>query len=50
MTLMKEGLWKIVDCTDVIPNIDDAGYAKFVEQQDQALAIVVLKNRIASIR
>ena len=39
MALMKEGLWKIVDGTDVIPNVDDAGY---VERRDRALAIVVL--------
>ena len=42
MALMKEGLWKIVDGTDVIPNVDDAGYAKFVERRDRVLAIVVL--------
>ena len=42
MALMKEGVWKIVDGTETAPRADDAGYAKFVERRDRALAIVVL--------
>ena len=42
MALMKEGLWKIVDGTEVAPGEADAGYNKFIERRDKALAIVVL--------
>ena len=42
MALMKEGVWRIVDGTETAPRADDAGYAKFVERRDRALAIVVL--------
>ena len=35
-------MWKIVDGTETAPRTDDAGYAKFVERRDRALAIVVL--------
>ena len=42
MALMKEGLWKIVDGTEVAPGPTDATYAKYVERRDKALAIVVL--------
>ena len=42
MALMKEGLWKIVDGTEVAPGEADAGYNKFVGRRDKALATVVL--------
>ncbi|ORU94977.1 MAG: hypothetical protein A6F71_10150 [Cycloclasticus sp. symbiont of Poecilosclerida sp. M] len=42
MALMKEGLWKIADGTEVAPGEGDAGYSKFVGRHDKALAIVVL--------
>ena len=41
MALMKEGLWKIVEGTEVAP-VEAAAYAKFVGRRDRALAIVVL--------
>ena len=43
MALMREGLWSIVDGTEVVPGVD-AGerYAKFAGRRDRALAIVVL--------
>ena len=42
MALMKEGLRKIVEGEETAPRTKDAGYAKFVEHRDHALAIVVL--------
>ena len=42
MLLVKKGLWKIVAGEETAPGTEDAGYAKFVEQRDRALAIVVL--------
>ena len=42
MALMKENLWKVIDGTEAAPGEDDAGYMKFLERRDRALAIVVL--------
>ena len=43
MTLIKEGLWKIVEGTEVAP-LDESQptFAKFMSRRDRALAIVVL--------
>ncbi len=41
MTLLKEGLWKIVDGTEVAPDDADA-LAKFVGRSGKALATLVL--------
>ena len=42
MALLKEGLWNIVNGTEVAPEDTDAGYSKFVGRCDKALAIMVL--------
>ena len=42
MALLKEGLWNIVNGTEVAPEDTDAGYSKFIGRCDKALAIVVL--------
>ena len=42
MALMREGLWGIVDGTEVAPGeADAANHRKFVGRHDKALAIVV---------
>ena len=41
MVLMKMGVWRIVDGTEVAPN-DDVGLRKFNERKDKALATIVL--------
>ena len=42
MALLKEGLWNIVNGTEVAPEDTDAGYSKLVGRSDKALAIVDL--------
>ncbi len=42
LALMKESLWNIVEGMETAPREETAGYAKFVERCDRALAIVVL--------
>ena len=42
MDLIKEGLWKIVESTEIAPDVAADSYAKFVGRRDRALAIVVL--------
>ena len=43
MALMKEGLWAIVDGTELPPSESEADkYRKFVGRRDRALAIIVL--------
>ena len=43
MALMKDGLWGIVDGSDIAPNPEDAEkHAKFVSRRDRALALIVL--------
>ena len=42
MALMKEGVWRIVEGTEIAPGEGDAGFAKYVGECDRALAIVVL--------
>ena len=41
---MKDGLWSIVDGSEVCPNqeTEAAKYTKFIERMDRALAIIVL--------
>ena len=50
MALVKEGLWKIVAGEETAPGAEDAGYAKFVERCDQALAIIVVLSIILLIQ
>ena len=46
MALMKDGLWNIVNGTEVSPAVTDTGnhtkFLKFVARRDRALAIIVL--------
>lgn len=42
MALLKDGLWKIVDGTEVAPEETDANYRKFEGRRDKALATIVL--------
>ena len=44
MALMKEGLWAIVDGTELPPSSESEAdkYRKFVGRRDRALAIIVL--------
>ena len=42
MSLMKDGLWRIVDGSESAPEEDTDGYSKFVTRRDHALAIIVL--------
>ena len=42
MSLMKDGLWRIVDGSKSAPEEGTDGYSKFVTRRDRALAIIVL--------
>ena len=43
MALMKDGLWSLVDGTEVVPPQEEVEkYAKYVTKKNKALAIVVL--------
>ena len=42
MSLMKEGLWRIVEGTEAALADGDAGYVNYLSKRDRALAIVVL--------
>jgi len=43
MALMKDGLWSLVDRTEVVPpQAEVEKYAKYVTKKNKALAIVVL--------
>ena len=43
MALMRQGLWSILDGTEIVPGVDSGErYAKFAGRHDLALAIVVL--------
>ena len=42
MSLMKEGLWRIVEGTEAALADSDAGYVNYLSKRDRALAIVVL--------
>ena len=42
MSLMKDGLWSIVDGSETSPEAESKGYPKFVTRRDLALAIIVL--------
>ena len=42
MALMKDGLWNIVNGTEVAPPATDNSYNKFVARRDRALATIVL--------
>jgi len=41
-SLMKDGLWEIVNGSETAPEENDNGYSKFVTQKNRALAIIVL--------
>ncbi len=43
---MKEGVWRIVEGTEIAPGEGDAGFAQYVGQRDWALAIVMLPRSI----
>ena len=43
MSLMKDGLWRIVNGSETAPAETDRGaYSKFITRKDRALAIIVL--------
>ena len=42
MALLKDGLWSIVEGTEVAPAETDPNYKKFVGRRDKALATIVL--------
>ena len=42
MSLMKDGLWSIMDGSETAPEVESEGYPKFFTQRDRGLAIIVL--------
>ena len=42
MSLMKEGLWSIVDGTEAAPAVTHDNFTRFVSRRNKALAIIVL--------
>ena len=42
MSLMKEGLWNIVDGTEAAPGPENDRYTRFLTRKNRALAIIVL--------
>ena len=42
MSLMKDGLWGIVDGSETAPDKAEGAYSKFISQKNRALAIIVL--------
>ena len=42
MSLIKDGLWGIVDGSETAPAENDGAYSKFITRKDRALAIIVL--------
>ena len=42
MSLMKDGLWGIVDRSERAPSTSDSAYSKFMSRRDRALATIVL--------
>ena len=42
MSLIKDGLWGIVDGSETAPAENDGAYSKFITHKDRALAIIVL--------
>ena len=42
MSLMKDGLWGIVNGSERAPSMSDSAYSKFMSRRDRALATIVL--------
>ena len=42
MSLIKDGLWEIVDGSEEAPQENDGAYSKFIARKNRALAIIVL--------
>ena len=42
MSLMKDGMWEIVDGSKRAPSTSDSAYSKFITRRDCALATIIL--------
>ena len=42
MSLIKDGLWEIVNGSERAPKENDSAYSKFISRKNRALAIIVL--------
>lgn len=47
MALMKDGLWAIINGTEVDPADNGDGHRKFYSRRDRALAIIVLSMELS---
>ena len=47
MSLMKDGLWGIMEGNETAPDESDGGYSKFISRKNHALAVIVLSINLS---